>query len=56
MSWFNVRAYLPTLFLCHEKETHIYSFRPIINWDNKKMIIITIQVILYDGDKYSKER
>ena len=27
--------YLP-YFLGMKQETHMYSFRPIINWDNKK--------------------
>ena len=48
-------TYLP-YFYGMKKETHMYSFRPIIIWDNKKMIIIPIQVILYDGDKNKKER
>ena len=36
------------LYFCGmKKETHMYSFKPII--EIMKMIIITIQVILYDG-------
>ena len=38
--------YLP-YFCGMKKETHMYSFRPII--EIIKMIMITIQVIFYDG-------
>ena len=44
------------MFCGKKKETHMYSFRPIINWDNKKIYNITIQDILNDGDKNRKER
>ena len=43
--------YLP-YFCGMKKETHMYLFKPII--EIIKMIIITIQVILYDGYKNRK--